>query len=468
MRRSMSMGLAVLCLVICLAVTACGSPAAMRPPPAVPSAYLFHNVRVLYPDRAEAGPTTTVLVVDGVIAGVGVPDTGTLPEGTQEIDGAGRVLMPGLIDMHVHIFDEAGLAANLVHGVTTVRNLGGMPFHPGLARRIEAGRIAGPRLVSTGPIINERGGRNANPLQVLVDGADEARAEVRRQHRRGYRHLKVYSNLSRESFAAVLDEAAALGMSVSGHPVEGRPADPMEIGHTLLAGLATIEHAESIVWHGLDDNPDPAGMTRLAAEFAAAGATVSPTLVVHENLSRIVETRGAHLQRADMTGFNPVVAGFERDTYEFWTAYRNEDRTRMQGVYEEFTGALHAAGVRLVVGTDAGIMATPHGVSVLREMELLVRAGLTPHEALRAATVNAADVLGLADRLGRVEPGYRADLVLADADPRVDFQILRRPAGVMRDGVWYDAVALAELREAARQPGAWRTRRRLLMHFLLK
>lgn len=264
----------------------------------------------------------------------------------------------------------------------------------------------------------------------------------------------------------MLDEAARLGMTVSGHPVEGSPEDPMDIAETLAAGMTTIEHAESIVWHGLEDDPDPAGMRRLAADFAAAGATVTPTLIVHANLAKIVETRGSHLDRADMAGFNPVVHGFERDTYDFWSGYEGLDRTRMQLVYEAFTDELHRAGVRLVVGTDAGIMATPHGVSVIEEMELLVRAGLSPAEALRAATVNSAAVLGMDGMLGCVEAGCRADLVLLPADPRADFQFLRYPAGVMANGVWYDAGALDRLRASAGRPSVWRTRWRLLMHLL--
>jgi len=465
MQRAFSLLIATLCLVATLVMTACGSPAALTPPDRAP-AYLFRSVAVLDPAMADTAPPQEVLVVDGFIAEVGHIDPARIPHGTQEIEGRGLVLMPGLVDMHVHVFDEADLAANLVHGVTTVRNLGGLPFHLPMAARIADGQLAGPRLVTTGTIINERGGRNANPLQVLVSGAEEARREVRRQYEQGYRHLKVYSNLSRESFAAILAEADRLGMTVSGHPVEGTPEAPVGIGETLAAGMTTVEHAESIVWHGLDDDPDPAGMRRLAAAFARSGVTVDPTLVVHANLARIVETRGGHLDRPDMAGFNPVVYGFERETYDFWAGYDGLDRTRMQAVYEAFTGQLHAAGVPLVVGTDAGIMATPHGVSAIEELEALVRAGLSPAEALEAATVNAATALDRPGLTGRPLPGSAADLVLLSADPRTDFQVLRRPEGVMAGGVWYDGAALEALRDEARNPSVWRTRWRLLMHLL--
>lgn len=452
-------------LILMLLLAGCGTPAALQPPEQAP-AYLIRDVAVLDPAESALSSPQDVLVAGATIEAVGDLAVQSLPEGVQVIDGAGLVLMPGLMDLHVHVFDEADLAASLVHGVTTVRNLGGMPFHLSMAWRIADGRLAGPRLITTGTILNERGGRNSNPLQTLVSGPDEARRAVRRQYAEGYRHLKLYSNVSRESFAAILAEAELLGMTVSGHPVEGTEADPLPIGVTLTAGFVTIEHAESIVWHGLDDDTDPERMRRLAADIARSGVTVSPTLAVHANLARIVETRGTHLERADMAGFNPVIRNFQQDEYDYWASRETSDRPRMQEAYETFTGALHAAGVPLVVSSDAGVMATPHGVSAIEELEALVRAGLTPAAALRAGTLNAAAVLAPEVRAGRIAPGFAADLVLLGADPREDFQILRQPVGVMANGLWYDAAALDALRHASRRPDVWRTRRRLLEHIL--
>ena len=466
MLRALSLLIAIACFSATLMLAACGSPAALQPVPERAAGYLFHDVAVLDPVADAVTPPQDVLVIDGEIVEVGRIDPARIPRGVAEIDGTGQVLMPGLIDMHVHVFDEADLAADLVHGVTTVRNLSGFPAHLSMAARIEAGTLLGPRLVTTGPIINERGGRHVNVLHVEVAGAEEARAEVRHQYARGFRHIKVYTDLSADTLGGVVEAARALGMSVSGHPAEGNPAEPVDFAVTLEAGFATIEHTESIVWHGLQDDTDPDRARQLAREMAAAGATVAPTLVVHENLTRIGETGGAHLTRPDMAGYNPVAAGFEADTFAYWSSYTEGGRRRMQTFYEIFTGEMHRAGVRLVVGTDAGVMATPHGVSVLREMELLVEAGLTPAEALRAATVNPADVLGMGDALGRVAAGYRADLVLVAADPRADFQVLRHPTGVMRGGVWLDRERLEALREASHRPSGLKTWRRLLVHLL--
>ncbi|WP_323761693.1 amidohydrolase family protein [Maricaulis sp.] len=447
-------------------VSAWQVPSGMLPERDDHRSHVIENAVLLDPVTGALQPDGSVLVIDGRIEWRG---TGAVPGGhddLERIDAQGRTLMPGLIDVHVHVFDEADLAAGLAHGVTTVRNTGGMPFHLPLAERIERGGILGPRLITTGPILNEIGGRNGNELQELVAGAEEARAAVRRQHAAGFRHLKLYSNLSRESFAAIRDEAAALGMTMSGHPVEGTESDPLPFVASLEAGFQTLEHAESVVWYGLDDDMDMDRMRQLARQIATSGTVIDPTLVVHENLARIVETEGAHITRPEMTGYNPVVASFERDGWAFWSAYQHDDRTRMQAFYIAFTGALHQAGVRLTVGSDSGVMVSPHGVSTLREMEILVEAGLTPLEAIQAATLNGADVLGMDGQIGCLAVGCAADLILVDGDPTQDLARLHDLEAVMRDGRWLDRDRLDDLSEAATQPSSLRTWWRLGQHQL--
>ncbi|WP_083635235.1 amidohydrolase family protein [Maricaulis sp. W15] len=464
LRLFMALGLLLSIAAAVLVALAHQLPEAMRPDRDAPRSYLIANASLLDPATDRVQTDGHVLVVDGRIERVGTGALPARPDGVELIDAGGRVLMPGLIDVHVHVFDETDLAAGLARGVTTVRNMGGFPFHLPLASRIERGEILGPRLLTTGPILNEVGGRNGNALHEAVDGAEEARASVRRQYAAGFRHLKLYSNLSRESFAAIRDEAAGLGMTMSGHPVEGTEADPVDFAASLDAGFRTLEHTESIVWYALNDEMDPAGVRQLAEQIAASGTMIDPTLVVHENLARIVETGGAHITRPVMASYNPVIAGFEQDNFEFWAQYPHDDRTRMQAFYVEVTGALHEAGVPLTVGTDSGVMVTPHGVSTVREMEILVDAGLTPMEAIRAATLNGAQALGLEGEVGCLAPGCAADLILLNGDPAQDIARLYEIEAVMRDGRWLDRDALAALEEAGHHPSTLRTWWRLGQH----
>jgi imidazolonepropionase-like amidohydrolase len=466
LRFFITLGLILVLATGGLIVRAHHLPAAMRPDSGAPQSYLITNATLLDPAADRLQPNGHVLVLDGRISRV---STGALPEvpgEIEQIDAGGRVLLPGLIDVHVHIFDETDLAAGLSRGVTTVRNMGGMPFHLPLAGRIERGEIFGPRLLTTGPILNETGGRNGNALHEFVEGEAEARASVRRQYAAGFRHLKLYSNLSRESFAAIREEAAILGMTMSGHPVEGTEADPVDFAASLDAGFRTLEHTESIVWHALNDEMDRDRVSQLARQIAASGTVVDPTLVVHENLARIVETRGAYITRPDMVSYNPVIAGFEQESFDFWTHYPHDDRTRMQAFYIAVTGEMHRAGVRLTVGTDSGVMATPFGVSTVREMELLVDAGLTPLEVIRAATLNGAEALGMSGQIGCLATGCAADLLLVAGDPSEDIARLHDLDAVMRDGRWLDREGLAALEAASHRPSSLRTWWRLLRHGL--
>ena len=172
------------------------------------------------PGAPEAETGKSVLIQGGVIRAVGAPSAFSTPDGALVIDGGGRTLLPGLIDAHVHLWDEAELAGYLAHGVTSVRNMSGMPFHLGLKRRIEDGRILGPDFVTTGPILNSPG-PNAQANHKLVSTPEEGRAEVRAQHAAGYRVVKVYSNLHRDIYEAILDETRERDMGVVGHTPEG-------------------------------------------------------------------------------------------------------------------------------------------------------------------------------------------------------------------------------------------------------
>ncbi len=448
-----------------------GTPEALKPSLDQATAYVIQSVQVISMDQDQAQENWTVVVRDGVITDVGPDAEITLPSDAEIIDGNGKTLLPGLIDMHVHVYDEADLAAFLSHGVTTVRNNSGMPFHLTMQDQIENGRILGPRLFTSGPILNEIGGRNVNELQQLVDGPMEARAAVRQQYDQGFRSIKLYSNLSIASYEAILDEAAELNMPVFGHPVEGLPPADQPYGrepfdHVLDDNLVTLEHMESIVWHALNDEMDEDKARNLARRIAAAGIAVDPTLTVHQNLTALIRTAGAHAERDEMDMFNPLVFLVEAGTYDFWASYEGNDREQLNDFYRRCVQIFHEEGVKLVVGTDAQAMVTLPGSSVIRELELFVQAGLSPFEALRSATIIPAELLGLEGKTGMIQTGYRADLILVEGNPLNDVSVLEHPTGVMLNGVWLDQADLDDLHEAARHPSLLRTVRRVIPFLL--
>lgn len=434
-------------------------PEALEPDQQKPAGVLIDNVRLIsmVPGAPEANDARAVLVIGDRIARIGAAGELTAPEGVHTVDARGHSLIPGLIDAHIHLGDEAELAGYLAHGVTGVRNVSGYPFHLPLSERIAEGRILGPDFVTTGQILNSRG-PNENPLQQTVTTDAEARAAVRAQYNAGYRRLKLYSNLTRDAFEAILDEANALGMRVMGHTPEGERSEgiprekPFEIPWeaSLGRGFTTFEHVETLVWHSLRGEMDENRMREVAEKLAASGEAVATTLIAHKRLVLIAETQGAYLERPGSDTINPLSRLVQHGDAKYWS---QADPSAYEGPRAEFyltaTRLLHEAGVPLLAATDAAIFGIIPGASMARELELLVEAGLSPHEALASATRISARILGF-EETGMIAPGYRANLVLLPEDPLTRIGAVEFPAAVMLGGYWMDDIKLEELKEAAR------------------
>ncbi len=444
-------------------------PQALEPNQDKPAGVLIDNVRLIsmVPGAPDAEDGRAVLVIGDRIAQIGAAGELMAPEGVITIDAGGQSLIPGLIDAHIHLSDEAELAGYLAHGVTGLRNVSGYPFHLPLSKRIREGLILGPDFVTTGPILNSRG-PNQNPLQQTVTTGAEARAAVRDQYNAGYRRVKLYSNLTRDAYDAILDETDELGMRVMGHTPEGKrtagiPREkPFEIPWeaSLGKGFTTFEHVETLVWHSLRGELDEAQMREVADTLAASGEAVSTTLIAHKGLVMIAETKGAYWDRPGTETINPLIRLAQRADARYWSQV---DPSAYEGPRAEFylkaTRLLHEAGVPLIASTDAGILAIIPGASMARELELLVEAGLSPHQALASATRISAETLGF-EQTGVIAPGYRANLVLLSEDPLTNISAVEFPAAVMLRGQWMDDIKLEELREGARNTSfirsAWR------------
>ncbi len=434
-------------------------PKALEPITFESTGVLFDNIRLLSmdPEAPVSQDAQAVLVMGDRITEIGAAGEVHAPDGVLIIDGRGHTLMPGLIDAHIHLHDEAELAAYLAHGVTGLRNMSGYPFHLRLIDRIASGQLISPDFITTGPILNSRG-PNENALQTTVTTAEEARHTVRAQHSAGYRVIKVYSNLTREAFDAIIDEAANLDMNVIGHSPEGVRTKgipnekPFEIPWeaTLGLGFTTLEHVETLVWHSLRDDLDQEKMRSAAAALAKSGEAVTPTLYAHKRLVLIAESKGAYLSRPGSDMINPLTTWFSKSSQEFWSQV---DPSGYEAPHADFfliaTGLLHEAGVPLLTGSDSGVFGVIPGASVARELELLVASGLSPYEALNSATQVNAEILGF-EQTGMILPGYRANLVLIPNDPLTDIGAVEFPSGVMIGGYWLDEATLEAMRSSAR------------------
>jgi len=404
-------------------------------------------------------PDAAVVVRGGRIESIGLRSAFQLPKRTREVDVSGQWIIPGLIDSHVHMAPAMSWAPPrfLAWGVTTVRDAhGGIASLSTLKRRSNKGTPEGPRVYAAGAMIDGRPPTYSDAI--AVSNESEARKGVDRLVSAGADFIKVYTRIDPPLLRAIVDEARAFNLAVTGH------LGMTDAVSAAKAGIASIEHLTGVPeaalpkpsslftahyrgffpgwtafersWAGLDS----VALTRVAIRLAEAKITLVPTLVLHETLARLDEpgmSRDPALQDVpeaqqrdwDVRGLI-ARAGWDKDDFE---AFR-----RSRANQDLFIRLFAAAGGRLAAGTDAANQMLVPGYSEHREMELLVRAGLTPREALRAATRNAAVLIGV-DSLGLLAPGKVADLVVLSKDPLVDIRNTRAITAVMARGYLLDA-----------------------------
>jgi imidazolonepropionase-like amidohydrolase len=384
-------------------------------------------------DQDRVVPHQTVLVRGGIIAAIGPADSIRVPPQATVVRGAGRFLLPGFVDMHVHLFDSADLPLYLAHGVTTIRNLGGYGSADSILeirRQVAVGERLGPTIFTSGNWLD--GDPPFRPINTVLRTPAEARAEVRREKRLGFDFIKVYATLSPEVYQEILRTAKAEGIPVTGH-VPG----PVGVEAVLAGGQVAIDHIANLVGAG-----EPAAVARRVRE---AGVAVTSTLV----MARIAATLRGAPERLDSMLARPEARWVSKDTRDFWRRApfialpRDGSGEALYASAAELARALERAQVQLLAGTDAGLWGNVPGASLLTELELLVAAGLTPYQALRAATVEPARFLQRtvpgSHQPGAIAVGNRADLVLLEADPLRDIRAVERRAGVMVRGRWLGA-----------------------------
>ena len=402
---------------------------------AADGAVVITNVSVLPMDRERVLTGQTVVIVQGLIAQLGPVDKIAIPAGARTIDGTGKYLIPGLVDVHVHLANNPENEQRMVlklfvaSGVTTVLNLRGTPQILELRSAVAEGRIFGPSIHSVGPFVNEP----------FVTTPDEVERAVVEQKRAGYDFVKLHGNLSREAYARLNAVARREGIRVIGHA-------PRNLGLEAMfeERQYALAHAEEFLYDR-DNRSTDSSLPHVAARipgFARATAHaqiwVMPNLTAYKTIARMVRDLDAVLARPEMrylpatvqTGWGPATNPYTNRI----APSRYEPMMARYRLLEQLVREFRNRGVRLLVGTDAMNTGVVPGFSVHDELADLVAAGLTPFEALRAATANAAEFLGPGEQRGIIAVGQNADLVLLEANPLVSIAHSRRIAGVVLRG----------------------------------
>lgn len=402
--------------------------------------YAFVDVNVVPMTDRVVLRHQTVVVSDGTIVAIGPSARVTIPPDAMTIDGRGRYLMPGLTDAHVHLFTAPELSLYVANGVTAVFNLNGAPAHLRWKQAIAAGRMTGPAIYSTGPTFMARRPR------------EEAVAAVAEQAAAGYDGVKLYNGIGVEEYGALVATAKERHLLLIGHV-------PREVGaEAALRAGQSIAHAEEFVYSYFNPKGDGefAGIVfdesripPLVSLAASSGIVVVPTISTFRDIIRQATRLEEYLTNSRLAYLHPRLrATLQPGINRYDHRYSESDLRQLRRALpfqRKLVRALNAAGVPLLAGSDATAIGPVAGFSLHEELAELVRSGLTPYDALRAATVNPARYLRRMDRYGTVEAGKAADLLLVEGNPLADIRNTARIAGVMRDRAWHDGAALRRM-----------------------
>ncbi len=378
------------------------------------------------------------------------------------IDAEGAYLMPGLFDMHVHVFDRKYLALSLAYGVTSVRNMSGYPIHLRWKQELSEGQWLGSNLAIGSPVLNGR--EHSNPMAHKIAGdPGEAREMVREYREQGWDFVKVYTRLSRPVYEAIVDEAGKLDIPIAGHV----PYEVVKSDYSLAAPMVTLEHTEEIFQGPLAYGYDDDAVEAVARQLKAMDANVTPTLLIFDHLTQICRDKQAFIDTLPLQYLNPLMRFIEaRTSAARWLNADEKTTAAMEKrnlYFQSITRVLHEQGVNLVLGSDAGVIFAIPGISTHDEISLLQKAGLPNAAILEMATINAARVLRVDDRLGSIEAGKIADLVMTRSNPIEDPGALRSPSAVVKNGQWLGPNELQALKDSAENPSnAYYTFGRLL------
>ncbi len=378
---------------------------------------LLRSAEVLSPRRGCYAHSTDVLIENGVIAEVG---RDLAAAGVRVVECEGRYLLPSLIDAHIHMVQEEMGLQCVASGVTSVRHLSGGDGVARYAREIRAGKRVGPYIYGSGPIVDGVSAQHKPASNVYVDGPEEAAQAVRDTAQAGWLWAKAYPSMTREEMESFLKEAARLHMKVSGHL--SYTIDPKELADW---GYACCEHSSSLPKTDADID-----------YIAEAGMWFCPTQIVCETLPDYV-WNGKSLSNAVGYEFLP------KSARELW-ARENERITqgyKDRGLRPDINAVI-ARGRRFMersdrymAGSDAMYPGVVAGFGLHEELRKLVELyGLSPLEALRSATINPAEYMGLSACKGDIAPGMDADLLLLKRDPLKDITATRSILAVMQGG----------------------------------
>ncbi|MDT0552738.1 amidohydrolase family protein [Urechidicola vernalis] len=410
------------------------------------NSYLIKNVNVIPMTSDTVFRNQMVLIENGIISKVAKHIKN---KDIEIIDGQNQFLSPGLIDMHVHVWDKQELGLYLSNGVTAVRNLWGMPFHLRLKEQIENQVIIAPQFFTSSPKLT--GKDDLGDDKVQVSSPEEARILVNSYHKRGYDFIKTYAGMTEAEYIAIVEEAEILNIDVVAHP-------SFNVAYTeqFHPQIATIEHTEDIVQQPLNYKLDTLKLQQIAREMAMRKQAFSPTLTGFYKIFEMLTD--PNIENSTQTQYiNPLL--FEMDSKNQIARWQNEKtqnpsttkRIKDQHNFHLYAiNQLHKQGVTIVSSTDAGIALTAPGFAIHQELNFYKQADLSNFEVLKTSTINPSKVHSQFNNMGRIVEGNLANFNLTIENPLENLNTLSTPVWVMVQGRKIDKNILQEFESKAK------------------
>jgi imidazolonepropionase-like amidohydrolase len=417
----------------------------------------FVNVNVIPMDRERIVEGQTVIVRDGRIAEIGPAAKTKVPDGALRVEARGKYLMPGIAEMHGHMphpnqgeqIAKSFLTLFVANGVTTVRTMYG--FHDNsipIRDKVARGEILGPRLYVAGPAMSGQS----------VQSPEQGEQLVRQYKKDGYDLLKIHEGLSQATYDRIVATAKEVGIPFGGHI-----PNAVGVESAIKARQNSIEHLDGYV-EALesDDSPiknadpqtrgqklheylDEKKIPKLVQATREAGVWNVPTMALWQTFMG-TETVESLKARPELKYIPPQMVAQWSQARANQIANNDAPQVGMKllGLRDKILKALANSGAMIMAGSDAPQLFSVPGYSLHREMQAMIKAGLTPYQVLESATRNPAIYLNRAAEFGTIEVGKRADLILVDENPLKDIANLGRRSGVMLGGRW---IAEGEIRK---------------------
>ena len=408
---------------------------------------IIDNINIVVPSYNKVLKNRQIIIENGIISAIN-EEPKTLSHDFKSINGNGAYLSPGLFDMHVHVYDRKNLMLTLTHGVTTVQNLRGQPMHLRWKEELQNNEWLGSNLYTSSPVL---AGEGTHALNQEVLTPEEGAIQVKLAQAKGYDSIKVYGDLNTKTFESIMIMAKKINMPVVKHaPL---PANGSQWSY--LENIQSLEHVEDIFQGLLNYKFDESKLTEIAVKLKQLNTPIAPTLETFNHLTQLSLHKESFIDTLPLDYINPLYYDIEElFTVSRWLNVGKEhadfNAKELQFLLKTVK-VLAEQDVKLLVGSDTGTMFTIPGIATHNEISLLKEAGLSNYKILQAATISAAEALGIEKRYGSVDIGKVADLVISTDNPLKDITTLKQPTAVIKNGQYLNNETLQLMRDSAKE-----------------